>query len=426
MMKQTKLQNGIPVIIDRMEGTKVVTAYILFSVGSRHETKKTNGISHFLEHLFFKGTEKRPTTLALSRELDGVGADFNAFTSKDYTGYYVKLDSRHTTLALDILEDLLFHPLFEAEEIERERGVIVEEINMYEDNPMSIADELSEQLLFGKDHPLGYRITGPIENIKRVTRKEILDYRTEHYHPGSMVIVLTGDVPKNAMTQLNKMFGSAEHPKKPLRKPKKFVFTQKQPRIQIEKKSTAQAHLSLAFPGPAYRSKDELPAKLLSTILGGSMSSRLFINIRERMGLCYYIGSTVSPYEDQGAFAVFAGFDRTRIQDAITAIVDEIRSIRDNGVTDEELAQAKEYIRGKMSIRMEDSENVAGFWARQFLHAKELRSQEQMSQALEKITAKDLKKFAQKYLKQEFANLVVVGNYSEKQQASFLKTIKQL
>ena len=144
------------------------------------------------------------------------------------------------------------------------------------------------------------------------------------------------------------------------------------------------------------------------------------------MGLCYYIGSTVSPYEDQGAFAVFAGFDRTRIQDAITAIVDEIRSIRDNGVTDEELAQAKEYIRGKMSIRMEDSENVAGFWARQFLHAKELRSQEQMSQALEKITAKDLKKFAQKYLKQEFANLVVVGKYSEKQPASFLKTIKQL
>ncbi len=426
MMKKYTLKNGIPVVIDRMEGTKVLTSYVLFNVGSRNETKSINGVSHFLEHLFFKGTEKRPTTLVLSRELDGVGADFNAFTGKDYTGYYVKVDSRHSMLALDILEDLLFHPLFDPEEVNRERGVIIEEINMYEDNPMATAEEVAEEMLYGKEHPLGYRIAGPIKNIQTISRNQILKYRETYYHPDNMVIILSGNVPKNAVQVLEKLFGSAPRRKTQSPAPKKFTVKQKAPRLHIEKKKTAQAHMALTFPGPSYTDKDALAATLLSTILGGSMSSRLFINVRERQGLCYYIGSGVSPYQDVGAFTIQAGFDKTRINDAIAAIVQEIVDVRDNGVTEQELAQAKEYIRGKLAIRLEDSEYVAGFWGKQFFHKKSLLSADEYLDALSKVTSAQVVRFAKKTFQQSLANLVIVGEYSEKQRNAFERLIKQI
>ncbi len=421
-MKQYTLKNGTPVILDQMSGTDVVTALILFKVGSRNETKSINGISHFLEHLFFKGTEHRPTTLDISRELDGVGAEYNAFTSKDYTGYYVKVAKRHTKLAIDILEDILYHPIFDAEEIDRERGVIIEEINMYEDNPMATAEEISEELLFGANHPLGYRIAGPKKNIRTITRKQIMDYRESYYHPDNMVIVLSGGLPKNTLTMVKEKFANAQFKHHRAPKQKKFEYKQRSKRFHLERKPTAQAHLALSFPAPQHGAKSAYAARLLSTILGGNMSSRLFINVRERKGLCYYIRSGISPYEDKGAFTIQAGFDTTRIHQAVKAIVDELVKMRDFGVEEAELKQAKEYMRGKMSLNLEDSEATANWWGRQWLFGRsgnrKMLSAKEFMAKLNRVTTKEVNRLAQETFKSTQANLVVIGPYTKRQEAS--------
>ncbi len=420
-MKKYTLQNGIPVILHELKGTNAVTALILFKVGSRNENKRNNGVSHFVEHLFFKGTEKRPTTLDISKELDGLGADFNAFTSKDFTGYYVKVASQHTKKAIDILEDILFHPIFDAEEITRERGVIVEEINMYEDNPMSIADEFSEQLMYGENHPLGYRIAGPPENIKSISREAILEYRDTYYHTDNMVIILSGNLPQDTYAEVKKRFANSPAPKARPPRHKVFQLKQRSPRLHIERKDTAQAHLALTFPGPSYTAK-QLPAtQLLATILGGSMSSRLFINVRERQGLCYYIRAGVSPYEDVGAFSITAGFDRTRIHQATKAIISEIVAVRDNGVTPEELQNAKQFIRGKTSIRMEDSENVASRIGMQALFQKEIGSQQEFFKKIDAVTTAQVQAAAKKIFVKQHGNLAVIGPYTKRQEQSFKK-----
>ncbi|PIW37131.1 MAG: hypothetical protein COW24_01575 [Candidatus Kerfeldbacteria bacterium CG15_BIG_FIL_POST_REV_8_21_14_020_45_12] len=424
-MKQYTLPNGIPVILDQMTGTDVVTALVLFKVGSRHETKSINGISHFLEHLFFKGTEHRPTTLDISRELDGVGAEFNAFTSKDYTGYYVKVASRHTALAVDILEDILFHPIFDPAEIDRERGVIIEEINMYEDNPMATAEELSEEMLFGANHPLGYRIAGPKSNINKITRKQIMDYRDTYYHPDNMIVVLAGGLPKDTLQIIRHKFEQAPESDHKTPKQKSFKYAQRSSRFHLEHKPTAQAHLALSFPAPQYKAKSVYAAQVLSTILGGNMSSRLFINVRERQGLCYYIRSGVSPYEDTGAFTIQAGFDTTRIQQAVEAIMAELSALRDAGIEGHELKNAKEYLRGKVSIAMEDSESIANWWGRQWLFSEMIGrpavSSKDYLRKINAVTISEVNKLAKDLFISSHANLVVIGPYSKRQEQSLKK-----
>ena len=422
-MKTYTLKNGIPVIIDRMEGTDVVTALVLFKVGSRNETKGINGISHFLEHLFFKGTEHRPTTLDISKELDGVGAGYNAFTSKDFTGYYVKVASKHTPLAIDMLEDILFHPLMDPEEIDRERGVIVEEINMYKDNPMATAEEISEEMLFGVNHPLGYRIAGPEENIRKITRKQILQYRDTYYHPDNMVIILSGGLPKNTYDLIKESF-NLDIKRRKTPKYKKFELKQRSPRFHLESKETAQAHLALSFPSVPYTAKELYTARILSTILGGNMSSRLFINVRERQGLCYYISSGVTPYEETGAFTIQAGFDTTRIHQAIQAIVDQLVDLKQGGITDDELHKAKEFISGKFSLSLEDSERMATWWGRQFLFNKKLQSPKEYQKQIRKVTKADVNKLMKKIFESKHANLAVIGPYTKRQEAALKKHLE--
>lgn len=424
-MRQLTLQNGIPVVLAPMNGTNVVTALVLFKVGSRNESASVNGISHFIEHLFFKGTENRPTTLDISRELDSVGADYNAFTSKDYTGYYVKAAKRHSALAIDILEDLLFHPLFDQAEIDRERGVIIEEMNMYEDSPMAISEELSEELMFGQHHPLGFRIIGTKEVIQSVTRKQIIKYRDEYYRSNNMVIILAGSIDSDARNALRTRFGSAHRAKQPIPKQRKFIYRQKSSRVHIKTKETAQSHLALTYPGPTYRAK-ELPAyELLSAIFGGTMSSRLFINVRERRGLCYYIRSHVSPYEDCGAFTIQAGFDTSRIRDALGAIIEQIADIAVSGVTDEELRKGKEYIRGKRTLRLEDSESVAAWWGKEALFRRHgMRSPSDYERAINAVSAQQLQKLARAMFQPTQANLAVIGPYPTRRAASFKKQLR--
>jgi predicted Zn-dependent peptidase len=425
-MHTKKLSNGIPVVINRLPGTQAMTILILFKVGSRYETKTTNGISHFLEHLFFKGTTNRPTSLDIAKELDGVGAGYNAFTSKDYTGYYVKVGKKHARLAVDVISDLLLNPLFEQEEIDRERGVIIEEINMYEDNPMATAEILSEMELFGKNHPLGYDIAGPKDNIRTVTRNQIMKYRDTHYRTDNMVIAVAGNVPASVYKDIDKAFSVMEKPKTRKPKPKKFVYKQRSPRVLVQKKPTAQSHLALSFPGPTYTQKDAAAYRVLARILGGGMSSRLFIQVRERKGLCYYIRAGLTSYEDQGAFTIQAGFDTKRINKAADAIIEQLQLIRDEGVTKEELQQAKDGISGAMSIQMEDSENVAQWWSNQALFQKTGKTVQQYERAIQKVTKKQVEAVAQKMFKSSQANLVIVGPYTKAKEKTMRKKLQQL
>src|SRR3989339_436993 len=418
-MKKYILKNGIPIILEQMPGTQTITALVLFKVGSRNESQAVNGVSHFIEHLFFKGTQKRPSSFAIAKELDGVGAEFNAFTGKDFTGYYIKVARKHLVLATDILEDLLFHPIFDQKEIDKERGVIIEEINLYEDIPMRSSEEIAEQLMFGAQHPLGYFIIGSKENIRHFSREQIITYRDRYYHPGNMVIIFAGNLPSKTMKIVHEKFHQTPQNENKIPQLKKFVDKQSFARIKIKYKKTAQAHLALAFPAVGYNSAQLVVAKVLATILGGGMSSRLFINVRDKQGLCYYIGAENSPYQETGAFVVRAGFDVTRLNQALRAIIKELQDIKQQPVLAEELAKAKEYIIGKTAIYMEDSEFIANWWGSEMLFQKKYCSPKKYATLVRAVTVKQVQNLANKILQARKANLAIIGPYSKKQENKF-------
>lgn len=405
----TKLANGLRVLLVPLHETQAVTALLLVKVGSRYETRKLNGLSHFIEHLMFKGTKKRPSTLEISHELDSVGAEYNAFTSKDHTGYYIKLNHEKIRMALDILSDMVFQSTFAPQEIERERGVIVEEINMYEDNPMMLTEDLFEETMFG-DTPLGWRIAGPKENIRTATREEILGLRDAYHVPGNMILVISGRLPANIRSLVAQYFSVPRLP----RRGKPFLpYRGKQagPRVHIHYKDTQQVHLAMGV--PAYRlSHPKLYALyVLSVIVGGNMSSRLFISIRERQGLCYFIRSSVNPYEDSGTFMVQAGIERKRIHHAISAILKELSGVSAKGVTDDELQKAKEYMRGKLILNLEDSESIASWVGKQLLLRGRIISVKDQLAKIQRVTAQQVHEAARDIFVSRLLTLIIIGPY---------------
>ncbi|MFH1236208.1 MAG: pitrilysin family protein [Parcubacteria group bacterium] len=416
--KQSRMPNGLRVVLVPLHETKAVTSLLLVQVGSRYETRKLNGMSHFIEHLMFKGTEKRPSTLDISRILDGVGADYNAFTSKDHTGYYIKLNHEHLEMSLDILSDMVFHSRFAQEEIERERGVIVEEINMYEDNPIMFTEDLFEETMFG-DTPLGWKIAGPRENIRSVARQELLTLR-EHYHvPSNMILVLSGRLPGNATRLISKYF-SVPRVKKNGKSFIGFTPHQAKPLISVHYKDTHQVQLALGVRGYEYLHPKLYALHLLSIILGGTMSSRLFISIRERQGLCYFIRSSANAYEDTGTFMIQAGLDRTRIKEAIRAIIAELDKVLKKGVKAEELTRAKEYMRGKLILSLEDSENIASWASKQLMFHKKVLTPEQQLKKIQQVTAADIYAVAKDIFQNKRLAMALIGPYRHPEEFSKL------
>lgn len=404
------LRNGAHLLVSPEADASSVTILIMFKVGSRYETPDINGSSHFLEHLMFKGTTKRPTTLDISKELDGVGADYNAFTSKDTTGYYVKVDARQLPLAVDILQDMLFNSLFEQAEIDRERGVIIEEINMYEDNPLMHAEELLEELLFGKTHPLGYQIAGPRSVIRTVTRQKMLEYKEKYYDAKHMVVSVAGKVTPANIRLLKKSFET--YPTKP----GKHTFTpfkgkQTFKRTLVKFKKTEQVQLVLGVPAGSLFDTDLPAMSVLSVILGGNMSSRLFVNVREKRGLCYMIRSSINPYEDVGSFTIQSGIARKSVDQALSAILFELGRVKKERVSAGELKQAKDFISGKLTLSWEDSETIANYWARQFLLERKLLTPQERLKRIQSVTAADIQWVSRKLFKTPKLNMVLIGPY---------------
>jgi len=421
MYKKQKLSNGLRLITAPLKDTKAVTVLVLFPVGSRHETKEINGVSHFIEHLMFKGTQKRPTSLDLTKALDAVGAEYNAFTSKDHTGYYIKAASENIELAFDILSDMVLNSTFKSEEIEKERGVIVEEINMYEDNPMIFIQTLFEEIIF-PNSALGRWISGPKELIKNISRDKIISYRDSHYFPGNMVVTVAGNFSEKKVKILaNKYFGQkAQNKVKP--KFDTFVLNQKSPQIKLNYKETEQVQLCLGTPAYALDDPRNYPLYLLGVILGGNMSSRLFASVREDQGLAYYIRADMAHYQDTGSFLVQAGIDKKRIKEAITLILSELKKTATGGVTEKELEDAKNFLRGKLVLDLEDCESYADWFGKQELLSKKILKPDEKIKKIFSVRKSDVQKVAQELFVNKNLNLALIGPFKE--EAEFVDLLK--
>ncbi|MFA6410265.1 MAG: pitrilysin family protein [Candidatus Buchananbacteria bacterium] len=421
MYNKTKLKNGLTLITAPLPKTQAVTVLVVLPVGSRYETQKNNGVSHFIEHLVFKGTKCRPTSLDITKELDSVGAEYNAYTSKDHTGFHVKVSAQKIELAFDILSDMLFNSNFDLVEINKERGVILEEINMYEDNPMMYVAQLFEKTIFA-NQPLGRLISGPKTVIKEIPKNQILGYKNKFYQPSNMVVTVAGNFSKKQVLALTKKyFGQAVKIKKKIAiVPTKIK--QNQPQIALNFKKTEQVQACLGF--LAYRLADPkiYPLYLLALILGGNMSSRLFSVVREQHGLAYYIKSDISAYQDVGSFMIQAGLDKNRVKQAISLILAELKKIKELGVTDKELISAKEFLKGKLILNLEDSENIADWYSRQELLINKIDTPAQQIKKIFAVTKEEVKKVAQELIIEKNLNLVSIGpNTNQKEFKKILK-----
>ncbi len=400
------LPSGLRVLTAPVKGTESVTILVFAGAGSRYESKDKRGISHFLEHMFFKGGKKYETAADVSKAIDGVGGDFNAFTGKEYAGYYVKVAKAKTELAFDVLSDMLLHAQFPQKEIEKERGVIWEEYRMYQDTPMYQAGWDFESLLFG-DQPLGWDTIGTEEVIRSVNQEDFVRHKNELYTADNTVIACAGNITEEKALELSERFFASLDGKKA--KNFEAVKDHEAAKVHVTKKQTEQAHLVLGVRGISSLDDDYFAQKLLAVLLGGSMSSRMFLNIREARGLCYYISSSSENYLDAGILSTRAGVDQTRLHEAIEAIVHEYDVCAKEGVTEEELKRAKDFLKGKITLSLEDSEERAHFFGKQLLLYPQVRDMQAYFKEIENITKERIDALAKRLLARERLKLVVIG-----------------
>lgn len=409
------LPNGIRLILAPLQESQTATIIVMFGAGSRYETPETNGMAHFLEHMFFQGTEKRPEDHDITRALDGLGAEYNAFTGKDHTAYYVKVAHEKLPVAVDVLSDYLLHSKFDAVELEKEKGVIVEEINMYEDNPVMYIHDVFETKMF-EGNSLGWEIAGSRDTVRAMERSKLLDYYRTHYRGDNAVIVLTGRIDEATEKLVSEAFaGLPGQPKEQAYPPQfsfpTFTFTQNQPRVNLVYRDSEQAQLMLGFPGFSFFDKEEIPTHVLSTILGGNMSSRLFVAIREKQSLAYSVQTGVSAFQDAGYFSIQAGLDKSRVETAIKVIREELDRIVRDGIDDEELQRAKDYLVGKLSITLEDTSSLANWYAEQETLTNRTLTPEQKFDLLRAVTKEQVQALAKRLFDINKATLAIIGPY---------------
>ena len=412
MHKSTTLPNGLKIITTPLKGTKSVTVLCLVGAGSRYEKKEINGISHFLEHLFFKGAERYKNSEEVAAAIDSVGGDFNAFTGKEYAGYYVKLASHQKEVAFDVIGDMMLNAGLLSEEIEKERGVILEEYNMYQDTPMYQVGWDFEKLMFG-DQPMGWDQIGEKETIKSLTREQIWDYKHALYTPDNTVISLAGDITEADAKELVAKYFPFKNGKRTI-KPVSYKKMDTGKTVILQNKKTEQAHVIIGVEGMPARHNDEFTEKILSVILGGNMSSRMFLNVREAKGLAYYIRTTTDDYTDTGTLSTSAGVDLKRIDLAVSAILEEYKKMTDKKVGEEELKKAKEFMKGKIILRLEDSEEYAHLMGKQALLFPTIETVDEILKKIDAVTAEDVLRLSQELLKEENLRLALIGPYGDK------------
>ncbi len=412
MVKPQELQNGMRVHVLPLSGTEAVALLVLVNVGSRNEPRNLWGASHFVEHLMFKGTKRRSNTVDISRELDRYGAEYNACTGKDFTGYHVKIDPAQAEIAVDLLHDMLFHSKYDAKEMSREKQVIVEEIKMYDENPIMHVEDLLEETMFD-GHELGRNIAGTAASVRAMRRADVLGYRDAHYVPQAITIVAAGKVPKDIIAMLERTFGKVKARKAPAASttfmPRKRSAAS---RVRVQTKPLKQMQLALGFPAFKRGHADAEALKILGVILGGTMSSRLFIEVRERKALCYSVRAAIDAYADVGVFAIRAGLDAARLPLAMATIMREVRKVVKSGVTDHELAMAKDNIRGALTLRLEDSLEHAEFFGRQELFLGEALTPAERMKRVNTVTREDVHRVAKVVLDESAMSIAAIGPYT--------------
>jgi len=414
------LHNGLRVITVPMKDNGTVTVLVLVEAGSKYEEKKVNGISHFLEHMCFKGTLRRPKATDISKELDTLGSQYNAFTAQEYTGYYAKSDARHFSRIFDIVSDIYLNSIFPDVEMQKEKGVIIEEINMYEDVPQRHVQDLMMKLLYG-DQPAGWNIAGEKKNILNMKRDDFVSYKNKHYLPEATVLIVAGKVTeRQVLKEVNKIFGIVKSGQKGHKVKVKEV--QSHPSALINFKKTDQTHFVLGVRTYGLFDKKNEILSVLGGVLGGGMSSRLFVKLREEMGVGYYVRAYNDSYTDHGFFQISAGVDNKRIEEVLLAVLEECRKMKDQKISEEELNKVKEYLIGNMKLSLESSDDIANFYGGQELLKREMEGAQEKAEKIRKVTASQIQALAKDIFTNKKLNLALIGPFRDS--AKFLKILK--
>ena len=413
-MKYAKsvLNNGLRVVTIPMPSLESVTVSVWVKTGSRNENQKNSGISHFLEHMFFKGTTNRPTAKQIAEEIDQIGGVQNAGTSKEYTEYYIKCRADKIEVAFDLLSDMTLNSLLDAKEIEREKGTIIEEIRMYEDTPMMNIGEVFEGLIYS-GHPLGMDIAGTEKTVSEMKRKDFTDYRTNFYNPENMLVTVAGGVDEKKVMELSNKYFSKLVSNTSITVSNGFKTVQTAPKIKLHNKKKEQAHVILGFIADGKNYKYKYAQTLLATILGGGMSSRMFTEVRERRGLAYSIRTSMDRYTDIGYMGTYAGLDTKRAEEAVKVMLEEHYKIMNAKTqrTNQELTKAKEFLKGHLALALEDTSDVSGFFGDQELFSDKVLTPEEVFKMVDKVTMDEVNAEAKRLFVPERLNLAIIGPY---------------
>ncbi len=402
------LDNSLRVLTAPMPAAQSVSCFVMLAAGSRYETRESSGIAHFAEHMFFKGTERRPTARDIAGEVDAIGGEFNAFTGKEYTAYYVRCAAEHRDVALDVIVDMLRNSKFDAGEIDREKGVIIEEMNMYFDTPRDFVDGVYEELVYG-DHPLGWDIIGRKETVQGATRDSFLDYIGNWYKPSRMVVGVGGRIGDDLVERIADLFGDLEDA--PTGAPLPALSPVNGSRVRVHTKASDQAHICLGVRSRPIVDPDRYVLMVLSTVLGGGMSSRLFTEVRERRGLAYYVFATNHAYTDAGSLYAQAGVDIERIDDAVETVAAELRKIAAEAVPDEELRKAKSFAKGRFALQIESPHGLIMFGLRREVLEGQAPEPDEVIAGVEAVTAEDVQRVAHDLIADDALRLAVIGPF---------------
>ncbi len=411
VFERQTLDNGLRLLTAPMPQVPSTTCFVFLAAGSRYETAQTNGIAHFCEHMFFKGTERRPTARDIGVEIDGIGGEFNAFTGKEYTGYYVKCASEHRGVALDVLTDMLRHSKFDTEEIEREKGVIIEEMNMYFDTPRDFISGVYDDVLYG-DQPLGWDIIGRKETVRNATRETFFGYLDRWYKPSRMVVGIAGRLDGDVRADVERLFGDLE-PTKTGEPAPAVLEAAPRSKVNVHTKQSDQAHLILGVPSYPLEHPDRYVLQVLATVLGGGMSSRLFTEVRERRGLAYYVFGINHSYTDAGSLYAQAGVDLNRVDEAVTTIVDELKRVVDEPVPADELEKARNFSKGRFVLQLENPQGLILFGLRREVLEHGAVEPDEVMAALDAVTAEDVQRVAQDVIGRGALHLALIGPFDD-------------
>lgn len=411
------LKNNLRVLLVPRNDLQSVLLNLWVKTGSRFEEDKKAGLSHFLEHMVFKGSKKRPSAKAISESIDSIGAEANAATSKEWTNFYIKSRSDVIEKSIDILSDIVLYPLLKKEEIEKEKGVILEEIAMYEDTPMIKIYDIFENITFAGS-PLARDIAGTKETVSSLKREDFLAYRKNYYYPENMLLTVVGNFKEEKILRLIKRyFGELEGTgKEPLSAWDNFG--QKKPNVFLKSKKTDQAHLIVGFRGAEFGHKDRYAETVLSSILGGGMSSRMFIEVREKRGLAYAVKVGVDHGQDTGSFLTYAGVQTTKIKEAINVILDQYFGLRDKKykINESEFKKAKEYLKGHFALSLENTHTVCDFFSLDELYLGKIRKIESVFEEIDSVSQDDVYRVADNFFQENRLNVAVIGPYENKEE----------